>query len=183
MFFLLPFCFLATLLRLSACEEMYLIRFFLFFVVALFSPGAIIQCRRFIRKSSRSGNIYCLFDACSSIVVENRAAPNISEIPTRLTASSNPAAHSSVVDSRMPAEERMTQIPNRYLIELIRSESEGILVQTISRVRCRVTAVQRATLRWKCSRCGELAMKEECTGRCINPTECYFAAEARYVKA
>ena len=140
----------------------------------VFCLGAVVQFRRFVRKFSRTRNMYCTFEACSSIVVESRAFTNFTDVQLNPRSSVNVTASTSAVESTK-------QLPNRHLIELIRSEAQGNFVQTISRVRCRVTAVQKASLRWLCKRCGELVTRNECTGGCYSSVGYKFNAEARYV--
>ena len=117
--------------------------------------------------------MYCTFEACSSIVVERRAVTNIADDLL------NPPSVVNVTASTSAEESTRKQLPNRYLIELIRSEAIGNFVQTISRVRCRVTAVQKASLRWLCKRCGEVVTRNECTGGCYSSAGYKFNAEAR----
>ena len=136
--------------------------------------GAVVQLRRFVRKFSRTRNMYCTFEACSSIVVESRAVTNFTSVQLNPRSLDNVTASTSAV-------ENTKQLPNRYLIDLIRSETQGNFVQTISRVRCRVTAVQKASLRWLCKRCGELVTRNECTGGCYSSVGYKFNAEARYM--
>lgn len=137
-------------------------------------PGAIVQFRRFMRKFSRTKNMYCTFEACSSVVVERRAVTNFTDVPLDPRFSVSLTASAS-------AEENTKDPPNRHLIDLIRSEAQGNFVQTISRVRCRVTAVQKVNLRWLCKRCGELVTRNDCTGGCYGSAEYRFNAEARCV--
>ena len=89
--------------------------------------------------------MYCTFEACSSIVVERRTFSNITDVQLNSRQPDNVTASTS-------AEENTKVLPNRYLIDLIRNETQGNFIQTISRVRCRVTAVQKASLRWLCKR-------------------------------
>ena len=137
--------------------------------------GAIVQFRRFVRKFSRAKNMYCTFEACSSVVVESRAVTNFTDVPLKPRSSVNLAESTSL-------EENMKQLPNQRLSELIQSEAKGNFVQTISRVRCRVTAVQKASLRWLCKRCGKLVTRNACTGGCFSSVGYKFNAEARYVR-
>lgn len=117
--------------------------------------------------------MYCTFEACSSLVVEKRAVPTFTQEPL------NPGT--SVTRKVLNlAEENTKQLRNLNLMELIRSEDEGNFVQTISRVRCRVTIVQKASLRWLCKRCGELVTRNECVGGCYSAVGYKFHAEARY---
>lgn len=136
--------------------------------------GATVQFRRFVRKFSRSKNMYCTFEACSSLVVEKRAVPTFTHVPLY----PGPSVTRKALNL---AEENTKQLPNLNLIELIQSEDEGNFVQTISRVRCRVTIVQKASLRWLCKRCGELVTRNECIGGCYGAVGYKFHAEARYV--
>lgn len=117
--------------------------------------------------------MYCTFEACSSLVVEKRAVPTFSDAPLN----PGPSVTRKVLNL---AEENTKQLPNVNLMELIRSEDEGNFVQTISRVRCRVTIVQKASLRWLCKRCGELVTRNECIGGCYGTVGYKFHAEARY---
>ena len=135
--------------------------------------GAFVQFRRFVRKFSRTRNMYCTFEACSSIVVERGTFSNITDVQLNPRPLDNVTASTST-------EENTTVLPNRYLIDLIRNETQGNFIQTISRVRCRVTAVQKASLRWLCKRCGELVFRNECTSGCYSSAGYKFNAEARY---
>lgn len=137
--------------------------------------GATVQFRRFVRKFSRTKNMYCTFEACSSVVVESRTVTNFTDVPLKPRSSVNLAASTSL-------EENTKQLPNQRLSELIQSEAKGNFVQTISRVRCRVTAVQKASLRWLCKRCGKLVTRNACTGGCFSSGGYKFNAEARYVR-
>ncbi|XP_068693359.1 CST complex subunit CTC1-like isoform X1 [Montipora foliosa] len=137
-------------------------------------PGATVQFRRFVRKFSRTRNMYCIFEACSSLVVERRAVPTFTRTPL------NPGSSLTLTVSKV-AEENTKKPPNRHLIELIKSEADGNFIQTISRVRCRVTVVQKASVRWLCKRCGELVTRNECTGGCYSAVGYKFNAEARCV--
>lgn len=118
--------------------------------------------------------MYCTFEACSSLVVEKRAVPTFTHVPLY----PGPSVTRKALNL---AEENTKQLPNLNLIELIQSEDEGNFVQTISRVRCRVTIVQKASLRWLCKRCGELVTRNECIGGCYGAVGYKFHAEARYV--
>lgn len=138
--------------------------------------GAIVQFRRLVRKFSRSKNMYCTFEACSAVVVERRAVTNLSDIQ------SNPQSSISLTASK-PGEEVSKQLPTGRLIELIQSEAEGKFVQTISCVHCRVTAVQKACLRWVCKRCEELVTRNECTAGCFSSQGYKLHAEVRYISA
>lgn len=137
-------------------------------------PGAIVRFRRLVRKFSRTRNMYCTFEACSSIFVKRRAAKNLTSIQPTPQFSFSIAASSS--------NEALTkELPNQCLIRLIQSEAQGRFVQTISRVRCRVIAVQRASLRWLCKRCGELVARNECAACCFCSPGYKLNAEARCV--
>lgn len=144
------------------------------FTVYLFLLGAIVQFRRLVRKFSRTKNMYCTFEACSSIFVERRAATNFTGVQPNPQYSVNVAASTS-------GEANTKELPNQYLVGLIQSEAQGKFVQTISRVRCRVTAVQKASLRWLCKRCGELVSRNECTTGCYSSVGYKLNAEARYI--
>lgn len=120
--------------------------------------------------------MYCTFEACSSVVVETRAVTNFTDVPLDPRSSVSLTASASA-----SAEENTKDPPNRHLIDLIRSEAQGNFVQTISRVRCRVTAVQKVNLRWLCKRCGELVTRNDCTGGCYGSAGYRFNAEARYM--
>ena len=135
--------------------------------------GTIVQFRRFVRKFSRTRNMYCTFEACSYIVVERRTFSKITDVQLDPRLSDNVTASTS-------AEENTKVLPNRYLIDLILNETQGNFIQTLSRVRCRVTAVQKASLRWLCKRCGELVFRNECTSGCHSSAGYKFNAEARY---
>ncbi|XP_078362482.1 CST complex subunit CTC1-like isoform X2 [Oculina patagonica] len=137
-------------------------------------PGAIVQFRRLVRKFSRSRNMYCTFEACSSVVVERRAITNLTDIQP------NPQS-SALVTASTSGEEITKKLPNRRLIELIESEAQGKFVQTISCVSCRVTAVQKASLRWLCKRCEELVTRNECTAGCFSSKGYKLHAEVRCV--
>ena len=125
-----------------------------------------------MRKFSRSRNVYCTFEACSSVFVERRAITNLVQ--------SNPKSSVSDTASRS-GKETNKSLANRQLIELIQSEAQGKFVQTISCVRCRVTAVQKASLRWLCKRCGELVTRNECTTGCCSSKGYKLNAEVRYL--
>ena len=116
--------------------------------------------------------MYCIFEACSSLVVERRAVPTFTPTPL------NPGSSLALTVSKL-AEENTRKPPNQHLIELIKSEADGNFIQTISRVRCRVTVVQKASVRWLCKRCGELVTRNECTGGCYSAGGYKFSAEAR----
>jgi len=137
-------------------------------------PGAIVQFRRLVRKFSRSRNVYCTFEACSSVFVERRAITSLNDVQP------NPQFSVSVTASRS-GEETNRPLAQRQLIELIQSEAQGKFVQTISFVRCRVTAVQKASLRWLCKRCGELVTRNECTAGCYSSKGYKINAEVRCV--
>lgn len=117
--------------------------------------------------------MYCTFEACSSVFVERRAITNLNDVQP------NPQSLVSVTASRS-GEEIIKRLPNRQLIELIQSEAQGKFVQTISCVRCRVTAVQKASLRWLCKRCGELVTRNECTAGCFSSKGYKLNSEVRY---
>lgn len=137
-------------------------------------PGAIVQFRRLVRKFSRSRNVYCTFEACSSIFVERRAVTNLHDIQP------NSQSSLSVTASRS-GEETNKPLANRHLIELIQSEAQGEFVQTISCIRVQVTAIQKASLRWLCKRCGELVTRNECTAGCYSSKGYKLNAEVRCV--
>lgn len=118
--------------------------------------------------------MYCTFEACSSIVVERRAITNLTDVQL------NPQSSVSATTSN-PEEEVTKQLPYHHLIELIESEAQGKFVQTISWVSCRVTAVQKATLRWLCKRCEGLVTRNECTAGCFSTKGYKLHAEVRYI--
>lgn len=126
-----------------------------------------------MRKFSRSRNVYCTFEACSSVFVERRVITNLNDVQP------NPQSSASGTVSRS-GQEFNKPLANRLLIELIQSETQGKCVQTISCVRCRVTAIQRACLRWQCKRCGELVTRNECTAGCYSSKGYKLNAEVRY---
>ena len=138
------------------------------------SLGAIVQFRRLVRKFSRARNVYCAFEACSSVFVERRAIASLNDVQP------NPQCLVSVTASRS-GEETNKPLAQRQLIELIQSEAQGKFVQTITCVRCRVTAVQKASLRWLCKRCGELVTRNECTAGCYSSKGYKLNAEVRYM--
>ncbi|XP_048583401.1 CST complex subunit CTC1 isoform X2 [Nematostella vectensis] len=127
-------------------------------------PGAIVQFCRLLKSRSHSGNLYCSFAACSSINVEHFAPIT----QPCLTAS-----------PKMPIEHALTaNIPHRSLHELISIQSRGSFLQTVARVRCTVTAVQKVALSWRCLRCSHVVVKNECSFGC--PAAGFrFAADAR----
>ena len=127
-----------------------------------------------MRKFSRSRNVYCTFEACSSIFVERRAITNLKDVQP------NPQSSVSITASRS-GEETNRPLTNRHLMELIQSEAQGKFVQTISCICCRVTAIQKASLRWLCKRCGELVTRNECTAGCYSSKGYKLNAEVRYV--
>lgn len=134
--------------------------------------GAVVQFRRLQKKYSQKGNAYCRFDVCSSLKVEQMAS-------ARYNASSEirPFLGPKIQGTGRDAE----RSPNANIIDLIRQESCGRLIQTIVRVRCRVTKVQRAVLRWTCCKCGHSVVKEECSATCGMSSGCKFNAELRSV--
>ncbi|KAK3711285.1 hypothetical protein QZH41_015006 [Actinostola sp. cb2023] len=76
-------------------------------------PGAVISCRRFLRKVSRNGNVYCSFDACSSLTVQ-------------VAASKDPRDTSSNTVSKVDSNnQQMSAVPCRLLADLVRCEASG----------------------------------------------------------
>ena len=130
-----------------------------------------------MRKFSRSRNVYCTFEACSSVFVERRAISNLHDVQSNLRSSVSGAASRSAEGT----EGINKPLATRQLIELIESEAQGKFVQTISCVRCRITAVQKASLRWLCKRCGELVTRNECTAGCYSSKGYKLNAEVRYI--
>jgi len=139
------------------------------------SLGAIVQFRRLVRKFSRSRNVYCTFEACSSVFVERREIQSLNDVQP------NPQSLVSVTASGS-GEETNKPLAQHQLIELIQSEAQGKFVQTITCVRCRITTVQKASLRWLCKRCGELVTRNECTAGCYSSKGYKLNAEVRYMR-
>ena len=150
-------------------------------IACCFVLGAVVQFHRFVRKFSRTWNMYCTFEACSSIVVERGAVTNFIDLFPRQQASGLIPGDTIVTSASTANDGKHKHLPNRYLIDLIRSETQGHFVQTISRVRCRVTAVQKASVRWQCKRCGEPIAGGECTNQCPSTIGYKLHAEVRWV--
>ena len=127
----------------------------------------MICCRRFLLKVSRSGNVYCSFEACSSLTVTTSAY----QYPTVV----QPNTNSKVVSTN----QRASSVPDRLLAELIQCEASGNRIHSISRIRCRVTSVQKLGMRWHCSKCSQVIIREECPQGCRGDERFRFCAEAR----
>jgi hypothetical protein len=120
--------------------------------------------------------MYCSFDACSSIIIEKAATGYLA--PSARTASGNqPRTCATESSMKHP---QMSSVPHRFLTDFIQCESSGSRIHTISQVRCRVTAVQRVTMRWQCAKCGHVIIREECSQGCTSSEGFKFSAEARY---
>ncbi|XP_031564165.1 CST complex subunit CTC1-like isoform X2 [Actinia tenebrosa] len=138
-------------------------------------PGAVITCRRFLSKLSRGGNIYCSFDACSSLTIDEPATEHLAPSVHRASRSNSRACSSE----SLIKQPQLSSVPQRLLIDFVKCETSGSRIHTISQVRCRVTAVQKVSLRWQCARCGHVIIREECSQGCANTGGFTFSAEAR----
>jgi len=160
-------------------------------------PGAVVTCRRFLRKLSRKGNVYCSFEACSSLTVQAVAEKGLS-VNHSVNQSINQSIIQSIIQSinhfflfppdttpstaDLPQAHQtiqMCSVPRRFLVDLVTSETSGRRIQTISRIRCRVTSVQKLSMRWDCSRCSHVIVREECPQGCRSDVPFRFCAEAR----
>ena len=146
-----------------------------YWIASLFS-GAIVQLRRLQKKYSRVGNLYCTFDTCSSLEIERTPPATVRAQADRgFLSSATPQGTGADSTGSVHASSFHTD----HIIGFVRREASGSLVQTVSRVRCRVTNVRRASLRWICCKCGQLVIREECSAGCGVASGYKFTAELR----
>lgn len=113
-------------------------------------PGAVVTFLQVSNHTSKRGNIYFSFKACSNIIVESLSfGSSISE--------------KSVPCLPRPPDSSATQFCN--LIDFSDRHRNDEVISTVAYVICRITAVQKVVLTSKCSRCAKL----------VNNCYCFFA--------
>ncbi|XP_028406897.1 CST complex subunit CTC1-like [Dendronephthya gigantea] len=107
-------------------------------------PGAVVTFYEMEQHISRKGNLYLSFQVFSNI--------RIDALPSKTNSLSS-----------VTSQQEHSLIESRPIIEYFNFQSCGKIFFTLSYVLCHITAVQKVSLVWTCSRCSRLSNNCNCS--------------------